>query len=86
MMKNMETEVQLTKRARNLTKQLNNENLKLEKTQQQQKDQEVDLKSLEDLLEIVRRETANADQSNQTLSNELGKLDNQKIEQLNEFA
>ncbi len=82
----METEVQLTKRARNLTKQLNNENLKLEKTQQQQKDQEVDLKSLEDLLEIVRRETANADQSNQTLSNELGKLDNQKIEQLNEFA
>jgi hypothetical protein len=34
----------------------------------------------------VRRETANADQSNQTLSNELGKLDNQKIEQLNEFA
>ncbi len=85
-MKNMETEVQLTKRARNLTKQLNNENLKLEKTQQQQKDQEVDLKSLEDLLEIVRRETANADQSNQTLSNELGKLDNQKIEQLNEFA
>ena len=86
MMKNMETEVQLTKRARNLPKQLNNENLKLEKTQQQQKDQEVDLKSLEDLLEIVRRETANADQSNQTLSNELGKLDNQKIEQLNEFA
>ena len=85
-MKNMETEVQLTKRARNLTKQLNNENLKLEKTQQQQKDQEVDLKALEDLLEIVRRETANADQSNQTLSNELGKLDNQKIEQLNEFA
>ena len=85
-MKNMETEVQLTKRARNLTKQLNNENLKLEKTQQQQKDQEVDLKSLEDLLEIVRRETANADQSNQTLSNELGKLDNQKIEHLNEFA
>ena len=86
MMKNMETEVQLTKRARNLTKQLNNENLKLEKTQQQQKDQEVDLKSLEDLLEMVRRETANADQYNQTLTNELGKLDNQKIEQLNEFA
>jgi len=33
-MKNMETEVLLTKKARNLTKQLNNENLKLEKAQQ----------------------------------------------------
>ena len=34
MMKNMETETLLTKKARNLTKQLNNENLKLEKAQQ----------------------------------------------------
>jgi chromosome segregation ATPase len=35
MMKNMETETLRTKKARNLTKQLNNENLKLEKAQQQ---------------------------------------------------
>ena len=33
MMQNMERETALTKKARNLTKQLSNENLKLEKAQ-----------------------------------------------------
>lgn len=86
MMQNMQTETMLTKKARNLTKQLNNENLKLEKAQQQQKEHEYKLKALEERLESVKKETAEVDAAVIQLSIEYSRLDNVRVEQVNEYA
>ena len=77
---NMENEHVLMKKARQLQKELGNELLKLEKTQQQQAENEAMLKELNNQVVQVRKEMDDCTEKRFNLGNEEKKLDVDKQE------
>lgn len=77
---NMENEHVLMKKARQLQKELGNELLKLEKTQQQQAENEAMLKELNNQVVQVRKEMDDCSEKRFALSNEEKRLEVEKQE------
>lgn len=84
--KNMGNDIELTKKARKLQKQLNSEALKLEKAQQQQKEHEYRIKGLEERLDVVKKETNEVEERCQLLQQQISKHENEKVEKETEIA
>ena len=84
--KNMHNERKLGEKISQLKKNLSHEGLKLEKANQQKKDHEQKLKTLEERLEQVKKETNDVDERNTILQTEISKLESQKQEQASDFA
>ena len=82
----MGNDIELTKKARKLQKQLNSEALKLEKAQQQQKEHEYRIKGLEERLDVVKKETNEVEERCQLLQQQISKHENEKVEKETEIA
>ena len=82
----MVNERKLGEKISQLKKSLSHEGLKLEKANQQKKDHEQNLKTLEERLEQVKKDTAEKEERTGILQTEISKLESQKQEQAAEFA
>ena len=83
---NMENETQLLKKARSLGKELQNELLKLEKTQQQSAENETLLKELNHHVEAIKAENEKTTARRDSLTAEKISLDRQKLDLKGEIA
>lgn len=77
---NMDNEQVLMKKARALQKELSNELLKLEKTQQQQAENEALLKELNNQVVEVKKEIEAINEKRENLKHEINTYENEKVE------
>ena len=85
-MQNMINENKLAEKMSQLKKKVSTETLNLEKVQQDQKNHEINLKQLEEKLDIAKKETNEVDERNTLLSSEISRLESLKQEQASNFA
>ena len=76
----MDNEQVLMKKARALQKELSNELLKLEKTQQQQAENEALLKELNNQVVEVKKEIEAINEKRENLKHEINTYENEKVE------
>lgn len=84
--KNMQNERKLSEKISQLKKSLSNETLRLEKAEQQKTDHEYKLRTLEEKLEAVKKDTIDVDERINLLSTEMHQLTSTVEQTASDFA